>query len=247
MTTPRPTLFPATTPRTGVLVPFVIIYDSDDKITTLPVRPAPPSSDRIPALHGYPLESGDDLSEEDLSETVESLRTQTASTSVATEQPLIDGELHHYPPVTHYFHQRYHHHPSPEIPIYVEDGDNVKYTACIMLDGALTWWNLYVRTVELALLRPEMATPKARMIERYIGGLSQNIKGNVRRLLITKGSGKGIITTTTTTTTTTIRTNVMKNQILNNQGGVNQTELDQLVTQHVADALTAMEANQSIT
>ncbi|GKE73979.1 hypothetical protein Tco_1536020, partial [Tanacetum coccineum] len=87
----------------------------------------------------------------------------------------------------------------------VADSDNVKYAACIMLDCALTWWNSYVRTVvqkmetelwnlklkgtnivaytqrfqELALLCPEMVTPKAQMIERYIGRLSQNIKGNV--------------------------------------------------------------------
>ncbi|GKE01248.1 hypothetical protein Tco_1389231, partial [Tanacetum coccineum] len=37
---------------------------------------------RTPALYGYPLDSGDDSSNEDLSETVESLHTQTASTSV---------------------------------------------------------------------------------------------------------------------------------------------------------------------
>ncbi|GJT64255.1 hypothetical protein Tco_1015735 [Tanacetum coccineum] len=37
------------------------------------------------------------------------------------------------------------------------------------------------------------------------------------------------------------------NQILNNEGGVNQTALDQLVTQSVADALTAMEAIRSST
>ncbi|GKF39408.1 hypothetical protein Tco_0119469, partial [Tanacetum coccineum] len=61
------------------LVPFVIISDSDDEITTLPVRPAPPSSDRTPALYGYPLDSGDNLSDEDLSETTKSLHTQTAS------------------------------------------------------------------------------------------------------------------------------------------------------------------------
>ncbi|GJS13976.1 putative reverse transcriptase domain-containing protein [Tanacetum coccineum] len=73
----------------------------------------------------------------------------------------------------------------------VEDSDNVKYAACTMLDGALTWWNSYVQTVgtnivfytqhfqELALLCPEIATLEAWMIERYIGGLSQNIKGNV--------------------------------------------------------------------
>ncbi|GJZ16029.1 hypothetical protein Tco_0551706 [Tanacetum coccineum] len=82
MTTPCPTPFPATTPRAGVLVPFVIISDSHEEITTLPVRPAPPSSDRIPALSSYPLDSGDDSSDEDLSETAESLHAQTASTSV---------------------------------------------------------------------------------------------------------------------------------------------------------------------
>ncbi|GKD59666.1 hypothetical protein Tco_1297175, partial [Tanacetum coccineum] len=29
----------------------------------------------------------------------------------------------------------------------VEDGDRVNYAACIILDGALTWWNSYVRSV----------------------------------------------------------------------------------------------------
>ncbi|GKE67754.1 putative reverse transcriptase domain-containing protein, partial [Tanacetum coccineum] len=29
----------------------------------------------------------------------------------------------------------------------VADGDNVKYAACTMLDGALTWWNSYVSTL----------------------------------------------------------------------------------------------------
>nr|GEZ88315.1 hypothetical protein [Tanacetum cinerariifolium] len=69
MTTPHPTPFPATTPRAGVLVPFVIISNSDDEITTLPIRPAPPSSNCRPALSGYPLDSGDDSSDDDLSET----------------------------------------------------------------------------------------------------------------------------------------------------------------------------------
>ncbi|GKC74267.1 hypothetical protein Tco_1120150 [Tanacetum coccineum] len=85
MTTPRPTHFPATTPRAGVFTPFVIISDSDDEITTLPVRPAPPSPDHTPTLYGYPLDSGDES--EDLSETVESLHTQTASTSVVHPSP----------------------------------------------------------------------------------------------------------------------------------------------------------------
>ncbi|GKB09451.1 hypothetical protein Tco_0837763 [Tanacetum coccineum] len=35
------------------------------------------------------------------------------------------------------------------------------------------------RFQELALLCQEMVTPETRMIKRYIGGLSQNIKGNV--------------------------------------------------------------------
>ncbi|GKC14363.1 hypothetical protein Tco_1011145 [Tanacetum coccineum] len=72
-----------------------------------------------------------------------------------------------------------------------EDGDRVKYAACTMLDGALAWWNMYTRTVginiiaytqrfqELALLCLEMVTPETRMIKHYIGGLSQNINGNV--------------------------------------------------------------------
>nr|GEU34537.1 hypothetical protein [Tanacetum cinerariifolium] len=82
MTIPRPTPFPATIPRAGVFAPFVIISDSDNEITTLPVRPAPPSPNRTPTLYGYPLDSGDDSSDEDLSETAESLHTQTTSTSV---------------------------------------------------------------------------------------------------------------------------------------------------------------------
>ncbi|GKE58421.1 hypothetical protein Tco_1497606, partial [Tanacetum coccineum] len=81
MTTPRPTPFPATTPRAGVFTPFVIIYDSDDEVATLPVRPALPSLDRIPALYGYLLDSGSDSSDEDLNETAESLHTHSASTS----------------------------------------------------------------------------------------------------------------------------------------------------------------------
>ncbi|GJX20321.1 hypothetical protein Tco_0222998 [Tanacetum coccineum] len=75
MTTPRLTPFPATTLHARVFSPFVIVSDSDDNITTLPVRPAPPSLDRTPALYGYLLDSGDDSSDEDLSETTESLHT----------------------------------------------------------------------------------------------------------------------------------------------------------------------------
>ncbi|GJW56851.1 hypothetical protein Tco_0103582 [Tanacetum coccineum] len=87
MTTPRPTPFPATTPRARVFTLFVIISNSDDEITTLPIRPAPSSPNCTPALYGYLLDSGDDLSGEDLSETAESLHTQTASTSVVHPPP----------------------------------------------------------------------------------------------------------------------------------------------------------------
>ncbi|GKB94482.1 hypothetical protein Tco_0980619 [Tanacetum coccineum] len=66
MTTPRSTPFPAL---------FVIISDSKDEITASPVRPAPPSSDCTPALYNYPLDSGNDSSDEDLSETAKSLHT----------------------------------------------------------------------------------------------------------------------------------------------------------------------------
>nr|GEX27060.1 hypothetical protein [Tanacetum cinerariifolium] len=71
MTTPHPTPFSTTTPRAGVLTLFVIISDSDDEITTLPIRPAPSSPDCKSALYGYPLDSYDDLSDEDLSETAD--------------------------------------------------------------------------------------------------------------------------------------------------------------------------------
>ncbi|GKE53133.1 hypothetical protein Tco_1488289 [Tanacetum coccineum] len=75
MTTPRPIPFPATTLRVGVFALFVIISDHDNEITTLPVRPAPPSPDHTPTLYGYPLDSGDDSSDENLSETAKSLHT----------------------------------------------------------------------------------------------------------------------------------------------------------------------------
>ncbi|GKB90247.1 hypothetical protein Tco_0962519, partial [Tanacetum coccineum] len=87
MTTPRPTPFSATTPCAGVFTPFVIISDSDDDITTLPIRPAPLSPDRTPALYGYLLDSGDNSSNEDLSDTAESLHTQSTSASVVHPSP----------------------------------------------------------------------------------------------------------------------------------------------------------------
>ncbi|GJW18235.1 hypothetical protein Tco_0025671 [Tanacetum coccineum] len=87
MTTPHSIPFSATTPHAGVLILFVIITDSNDEITTLPVRLAPSSTDRIPALSGYPLDSGDESSNEDLSDTADSLLAQTISTSVVHPPP----------------------------------------------------------------------------------------------------------------------------------------------------------------
>ncbi|GJX89762.1 hypothetical protein Tco_0343088 [Tanacetum coccineum] len=51
------------------------------------MRPVPPSPDHIPALYVYPLNSGDDSLDEDLSDTAKSLRTQSASTSVVHPSP----------------------------------------------------------------------------------------------------------------------------------------------------------------
>nr|GEU99277.1 hypothetical protein [Tanacetum cinerariifolium] len=74
MTTHHPTCFSATS-RARVFTPFVIISNSDDEIIILPIRPAPPSPDRIPALYGYPLDSDVDSSDKDLNDTTESLHT----------------------------------------------------------------------------------------------------------------------------------------------------------------------------
>ncbi|GJY08437.1 hypothetical protein Tco_0375491 [Tanacetum coccineum] len=57
------------------------------EITTLSVRPAPPSPDHTLALYCYLLDSGDDSSDENLSETAESLHTQNALTSVVHPPP----------------------------------------------------------------------------------------------------------------------------------------------------------------
>ncbi|GJW75524.1 hypothetical protein Tco_0134894 [Tanacetum coccineum] len=87
MTTPCPIPFSTTAPRAEVFTSFVIISDSDDEITTLPIRPAPSSPNRTPALYGYLLDSGHDLSNEDMSETAKLLHTQTASTLVVHPPP----------------------------------------------------------------------------------------------------------------------------------------------------------------
>ncbi|GKE04744.1 hypothetical protein Tco_1396762, partial [Tanacetum coccineum] len=78
------------------LIPFIILSDSNDEVTTLPVRPAPPSPDYVPASPNYSLDSDidsdpleDDSPDEDLTETAESLHTQTVLTSVVHPPPLL--------------------------------------------------------------------------------------------------------------------------------------------------------------
>ncbi|GKF04371.1 hypothetical protein Tco_0035039 [Tanacetum coccineum] len=85
----------------------------------------------------------------------------------------------------------------------VAKGDRVKFASSTLLDGALTWWNVYVHSVtldsahatpwmkgtnltaynqrfqELILLCPEMVPNADRLLERYIEGLPLSIKGNV--------------------------------------------------------------------
>nr|GEY33598.1 hypothetical protein [Tanacetum cinerariifolium] len=87
MTTPSSTFSSATTPCVGVFTPFVTISNSVNDITTLPIRPVQPLPDRTPALYVYLLNSGDDSSCEDLSDTAKLLHTQSASTSVVHTSP----------------------------------------------------------------------------------------------------------------------------------------------------------------
>ncbi|GKA68530.1 putative reverse transcriptase domain-containing protein [Tanacetum coccineum] len=66
----------------------------------------------------------------------------------------------------------------------------VKYASCTLLDGALTWWNSHKRTVGVdaayamtwkALMRlmTEMVPKEEDQVEKYIGGLPDNIQRNV--------------------------------------------------------------------
>ncbi|GJY54936.1 hypothetical protein Tco_0446600 [Tanacetum coccineum] len=66
----------------------------------------------------------------------------------------------------------------------------VKYATCILQDSALTWWNSHKRTigaeaayamnwVELMKLMTELMVPDEEdRVERFIGGLPDNIQGN---------------------------------------------------------------------
>ncbi|GJT32992.1 hypothetical protein Tco_0923411 [Tanacetum coccineum] len=86
----------------------------------------------------------------------------------------------------------------------VAESDRVKFASSTLLDGALTWWNVYVRSVtldtahatpwsdfkamfirkycprnEIKQMENEMVPNADRLLERYIEGLPLNIKGNV--------------------------------------------------------------------
>ncbi|GJY54241.1 hypothetical protein Tco_0445905 [Tanacetum coccineum] len=66
----------------------------------------------------------------------------------------------------------------------------VKYASCTLLDGALTWWNSHKRTIgvdvayamtwnALMKLMTKMVPKEGDQVEKYIGGLPDNIQGNV--------------------------------------------------------------------
>ncbi|GJT52125.1 putative reverse transcriptase domain-containing protein [Tanacetum coccineum] len=79
----------------------------------------------------------------------------------------------------------------------VADGNNVKYSACTMLYGTLTWWNMYVRTIgidasnaiplsefNLMLIKKycpqsEVQKMESKLWNLKLKGTNINIKGNV--------------------------------------------------------------------
>nr|GEY99875.1 hypothetical protein [Tanacetum cinerariifolium] len=92
VTTPSPSV----TPHVGVLIVFIMFTDSDDKVTTLPIRPAPPSPDYVPASPDYSPDSnldsdpsGDDLPGEDLTDTAETMKTTNQGLSFAEIEQII--------------------------------------------------------------------------------------------------------------------------------------------------------------
>ncbi|GKA24565.1 hypothetical protein Tco_0710598 [Tanacetum coccineum] len=76
--------------------------------------------------------------------------------------------------------------------------DQVKYATCNLLDNALTWWNSHKRTIgidavyalswrelmklmtkELTMMCTKMVPEEEDRVEKFIGGLPDNIQGNV--------------------------------------------------------------------
>nr|GEU47551.1 putative reverse transcriptase domain-containing protein [Tanacetum cinerariifolium] len=61
----------------------------------------------------------------------------------------------------------------------------VLYATCTLLNNALTWWNSHKRTIgtegfqELTMMCTKMVPEEEDRVEKFIGGLLDNIKGNV--------------------------------------------------------------------
>ncbi|GJS38861.1 putative reverse transcriptase domain-containing protein [Tanacetum coccineum] len=102
----------------------------------------------------------------------------------------------------------------------VADGDRVKFASSILLDSALTWWNVYVRFVTLNITH---TTPwndfKAMFIWKYyprneVKQMENELWNLKERTLVTSGNGTETTTTTTTPTTleNSIRTNAKRRQ-----------------------------------
>ncbi|GJU86751.1 hypothetical protein Tco_1294297 [Tanacetum coccineum] len=90
------------------------------------------------------------------------------------------------------------------------EGDRVKFASSTLLDGALTWWNVYVRSVTLDTAH---ATPwsdfKAMFIRKYCP--RNEISKSRRKHGPTNGNGMETTTTTTPTTPTTLATSTQTN------------------------------------
>ncbi|GJW26214.1 reverse transcriptase domain-containing protein [Tanacetum coccineum] len=104
----------------------------------------------------------------------------------------------------------------------VAEGDIVKFASSTLLDGALTWWNVYVRSVTLDTAH---ATPwsdfKAMFIRKYcprneIKQMENELWNLKEKTRVTSGNGTETSTTTTLATPTTLatsnRTNAQRQQ-----------------------------------
>ncbi|GJX10169.1 putative reverse transcriptase domain-containing protein [Tanacetum coccineum] len=101
----------------------------------------------------------------------------------------------------------------------VAEGDRVKFASSTLLDGALTWWNMYVRSVTLNTAH---ATPwsdfKALFIRKYcprneVKQMENELWNLKEKTQATRGNGTRTITPTTPTTlATSTRTNAHRQQ-----------------------------------
>nr|GEY96834.1 hypothetical protein [Tanacetum cinerariifolium] len=57
--------------------------------------------------------------------------------------------------------------------------NQIKLATCNLLGSALTWWNSYVKVVELALMCGKMFPEESNQVEKYFGGLPDMIQGSV--------------------------------------------------------------------